>query len=302
MANQNSAPVTSDWRTQPLVDASPPRGFWAGTRYSLSALSSQRNLIKLLVQREIKARYKDSALGVLWSLFKPIVQLAIYYVAIGQFLGAQRSIPQFAIFVFAGLTAWALFSETLSLSTRSIIDNAGLIKKVYLPREIFPLAATGSALFNFVVQFGVLLIATIVVGEIPLSLNLVYLPFAILLLLSFAFALGLLFSAINVYFRDMQHLVEVLLILLFWASPIVYSYSLVHQFLQGNWLEQLYLANPITIGVMAFQRSMWVAGSDQLWPENLVWLVAIATVVSILLIWVSQRIFARLEGNFAQEI
>lgn len=230
------------------------------------------------------------------------MQLAIYYVAIGQFLGAQRSIPQFAIFVFAGLTAWALFSETLSLSTRSIIDNAGLIKKVYLPREIFPLAATGSALFNFVVQFGVLLIATIVVGEIPLSLNLVYLPFAILLLLSFAFALGLLFSAINVYFRDMQHLVEVLLILLFWASPIVYSYSLVHQFLQGNWLEQLYLANPITIGVMAFQRSMWVAGSDQLWPENLVWLVAIATVVSILLIWVSQRIFARLEGNFAQEI
>jgi ABC-2 type transport system permease protein len=274
----------------------------AGTKYSLNALRAQRELIGLLVQREIKSRYKDSALGVVWSLFRPLVQLMIFYIAVGKFLGAERSIPEFAIFVFAGLTAWGLFYEVLQGATGSIVSNAGLIKKVYLPREIFPLAATGSALFNFGVQFVVLLAATVVLGRAPLTLEFFYAPLASVLLLAFAFAIGLLFSAVNVYFRDMQHLVEVLLLVLFWASPIVYSYEFVHKLLQGNWLEQIYLANPITIGVMGFQRGMWIAGTDQMWPPDLTLRMVLLTFLSIALVWVSQRIFARLEGNFAQEI
>lgn len=302
MAVSESTPTAADWRSQPLVVASPPRGLISGTKYSLNALKAQRELIGLLVQREIKSRYKDSALGVVWSLFRPLVQLMIFYIAVGKFLGAERSIPEFAIFVFAGLTAWGLFYEVLQGATGSIVSNAGLIKKVYLPREIFPIAATGSALFNFGVQFVVLLGATIILGRVPLSLEFFYAPLAAVLLLAFAFAVGLLFSAVNVYFRDMQHLVEVLLLVLFWASPIVYSYDFVHKYLQGNWLEQIYLANPITIGVMGFQRGMWVAGTDQMWPPDLTMRMVVLTLVSVALVWVSQRIFARLEGNFAQEI
>ena len=302
MAGTESTPTLADWRSQPLVVASPPRGLIAGTKYSLNALKAQRELVGLLVQREIKSRYKDSALGVVWSLFRPLVQLMIFYIAVGKFLGAERSIPEFAIFVFAGLTAWGLFYEVLQGATGSIVSNAGLIKKVYLPREIFPLAATGSALFNFGVQFVVLLAATVVLGRAPLTLEFFYAPLAAVLLLAFAFAIGLLFSAVNVYFRDMQHLVEVLLLVLFWASPIVYSYEFVHKLLQGNWLEQIYLANPITIGVMGFQRGMWIAGTDQMWPPDLTLRMVLLTFLSIALVWVSQRIFARLEGNFAQEI
>jgi ABC-2 type transport system permease protein len=302
VAGTESTPTVADWRSQPLVVASPPRGLIAGTKYSLNALKAQRELIGLLVQREIKSRYKDSALGVVWSLFRPLVQLMIFYIAVGKFLGAERSIPEFAIFVFAGLTAWGLFYEVLQGATGSIVSNAGLIKKVYLPREIFPLAATGSALFNFGVQFVVLLAATVVLGRAPLTLEFFYAPLAAVLLLAFAFAIGLLFSAVNVYFRDMQHLVEVLLLVLFWASPIVYSYEFVHKLLQGNWLEQIYLANPITIGVMGFQRGMWIAGTDQMWPPDLTLRMVLLTFLSIALVWVSQRIFARLEGNFAQEI
>lgn len=302
MAGTESTPTVADWRSQPLVVASPPRGLIAGTKYSLNALKAQRELVGLLVQREIKSRYKDSALGVVWSLFRPLVQLMIFYIAVGKFLGAERSIPEFAIFVFAGLTAWGLFYEVLQGATGSIVSNAGLIKKVYLPREIFPLAATGSALFNFGVQFVVLLAATVVLGRAPLTLEFFYAPLAAVLLLAFAFAIGLLFSAVNVYFRDMQHLVEVLLLVLFWASPIVYSYEFVHKLLQGNWLEQIYLANPITIGVMGFQRGMWIAGTDQMWPPDLTFRMVLLTFLSIALVWVSQRIFARLEGNFAQEI
>lgn len=285
-----------------LVSATPPKGFIPGVSFTFKSLIEQKQLVYLLVQREIKARYKDSFLGVIWSLARPLVQLLIYFVAIGKFLGADRSIPQFAIFVFAGLTAWGLFSEVLSASTNSIVANTGLIKKVYLPREIFPIAASGSALFNFCVQFIVLIIATIALGQFPLDLSsLMVLP-AILLLFSFAFALGLLFSAINVYFRDMEHLVEVMLLVLFWASPVVYSYKFVSQVLSGSLLEQLYLWNPISIGVMQFQKSMWVAGNEESWPSDLDMRLWILLGLSGIFILVAQRVFSRLEGNFAQEL
>ena len=294
--------VSPDWRDEPLVVATPPRGFWGGTKYSVAALWGQRSLIRLLVQRELKARYKDSILGIFWSLARPLVQLLIFYIAVGKFLGAERSIPEFAIFVFAGLTAWSLFYDVAQGSTTSIVANAGLIKKVYLPREIFPLAVTGSALFNFAVQFVILVLATLVLGQAPLSWNFFYAPLGIVLILLFSFAAGLLLAAITVYFRDVQHLVEILLLILFWASPIVYSYAFVNQFLQGNWLEQVYLSNPISIGILAFQRGMWIAGNDQLWPADLDLRILIMIVVSLALVWLSQRLFARLEGNFAQEI
>ncbi|WP_279586851.1 ABC transporter permease [Diaminobutyricimonas sp. TR449] len=261
-----------------------------------------RELLGLLVRREIKARYKDSSLGLAWSLLRPLTLLVIYYVAIGKFLGAERSIPEFAIFIFTGLTAWGLFSEIISASTTSIVSNSGLIKKVYVPREIFPLAAVGSAGFNFLVQFAILVLATLALGQLPLHRDLLLLPLALVVLVLVSFSVGLLLSALNVYLRDIQHLVEVLLLVLFWASPIVYSYEFVHTALQGNWLEQVYLANPFTIIVLAFQKSMWIAGSEQLWPDFLELRLVITGLISLVVLWVAQRVFARLEGNFAQEL
>lgn len=295
-----TSPVTEE--IPPLVTAGPPRGLLAGTAYSFRSIWGNRELLNLLVRREIKARYKDSSLGLLWSLMRPLTQLLIYYVAIGKFLDAERSVPDYAIFVFTGLTIWGLFAEVLSGSTTSIVANSGLIKKVYLPREIFPLASVGSALFNFVVQFGILVVATIVLGRIPWHKEILYLPLSLVVVLLFSFAIGLLLSAVNVYLRDFQHLVEVLLLVLFWASPIVYSYTLVHRVLNGNWLEQIYLANPVTLVVMGFQKAMWLASAGETWPTHLPLRLAIVGIVSLVLLWVAQRVFARLEGNFAQEL
>lgn len=286
----------------PLVTAGPPAGWIVGTSYSIRAIWAHRELLGLLVRREIKARYKDSSLGLVWSLLKPLTQLLIYYVAIGKFLGAERSVPDFAIFVFTGLTVWGLFSEILSGATTSIVDNSGLIKKVYLPREIFPLSSVGSALFNFVIQFGILLVATILLGRAPFHAELLYLPLALAVVLVFSVSLGLLLSAVNVYLRDFEHLVEVLLVVLFWASPIVYSYTLVHGVLNGNLLEQLYLWNPITLVALGFQKAMWVSGAGETWPPDLAERLIIVGLFSIALLWVAQRVFAKLEGNFAQEL
>jgi ABC-2 type transport system permease protein len=297
--------VTHPLPAGPLVDVAPPRKLISGTVFTARAIWAHRDLLKLLVRRDLTSRYKDSALGFLWSLVRPLTLLLIYYVAIGKFLSAERSIPMFAIYIFTGLTAWTFFSELITGMTNSIIANAGLIKKVYVPRELFPLAALGSALFNFAVQFVVLIGATIALGQFPLTLEILYVPAAFLVLMLFAIALGLVLAAANVYLRDIQHLVDVALVVLFWASPIVYSYDAVHQILQGNWVEHLYLLNPVTVVVIAFQKGLWVAGSTNPaleWPPDLALRLLITGLVSLALLWFAQRVFARLEGNFAQEM
>lgn len=283
-------------------------GFVRGTAASYREIWGHAELLGLLVRREVKARYKDSSLGIVWSLFRPMAQLVIYYFAIGQVLGAARNVPDFGIFVFIGLTTWGLFSEVISSSTTSILANSGLVKKVYLPREIFPLSAIGSALFNFAVQVVVLIAAILLLSHFPLSWDLLLAPLAIITLVVFAAAVGLVLGAVNVYLRDTQHLVEISLIFLFWGSPIVYSYTLVHTALQGNWLEQLYLLNPVTLAVLGMQKALWAAGSsgegnfEQSWPTDLGLRLGLTLMISLVLFWLCQRIFARLQGNFAQEL
>ena len=288
---------------EPVGQKSP---FFSGTFRSIQEIVAQKNLIRLLINRELKARYKGSSLGILWSLARPILTLVIYYFVIGQVLGVARSIPSFAIFVFIGLTIWNFFSEMLSDATSAIVRNDGLVKKIYLPREVFPLASVGSSAFNFLVQLVVLIVATLVFGQPPMLENLPYAILSIALILVFGSGLGILLSALNVYFRDIEHLISVLLIVLFWASPIVYSYSLVTNVTGTGLLQNLYLSNPVTLSVLGFQKAFWSAGANlpdvTPWPENLGVLMVIALSVSIIFLWFSQRIFSRLEGNFAQEL
>lgn len=279
--------------------------FFSGSLRSLAEIWSRRDLLVLLVRRELRARYKDSSLGILWSLIRPLAQLLIYYFAIGQILGAARLVPSFAIFVFIGLIGWTLFTEITMNGTKSIVTNAGLIKKVYLPREIFPLASVGGALFNLGVQFVILVAALLISGQFPLSAEALWALPALLLIVMTGTALALLLSALNVYFRDFEHLVEVVLIVLFWASPIVYSYNLVARFTIHNpILRELYLANPITIGVLGLQRGLWSAGTvdPSNWPSELGLRMLVAFLAMLVLLWISQRVFARLQGNFAQEL
>lgn len=279
-----------------------PVGRPSGIAATIKDLWDQRGLVRLLVKRELRARYKNSSLGVLWSLIRPLSQLLIYYFAIGKILGLERQIPSFAIFVFVGLTGWTLLTEIITKDTTSIVSNAGLVKKVYLPREVFPLAGAGSALFSFGVQLVILLVATAAVGQFPLTWNVGTALLGVLLLIVYGFALGLALSALNVYFRDLEHLVEVLLVVLFWASPIVYSFSFVHGALQGNWIEQVYLGNPFTLAILGMQRGLWTAGEATVWPEGLELRMLIALVVGVIILWIAQRIFSRVQGNFAQEL
>lgn len=288
------------------ADSGRTRASYKSFLQTFREILSNRNMLKLLVRRDIKSRYKDSSLGLIWTLIRPLTQLAIYFVVVGKFLGAERGIPDFAIYIFTGLTAYGLFSEIVSSGTASILSNAGLVKKVYVPRELFPLAATGTALFNFAIQLVVLFVIVLTTGNLHLSWNLLYLIPATIVLVSFGLALGLLFSAWFVYLRDVGYFVEIAVMVLMWASPILYSWQMVRDVIAGAglpWLLHLYTANPITLSVLGFQEAIWGTSDRGLAvPDNLMLYLCIASVVGVLLLIGAQRIFTRLQGNFAQEL
>jgi ABC-2 type transport system permease protein len=270
---------------------------------------AHRELLVNLVRKELKVKYKDSTLGFLWSLARPIFLLIIYYMVFGVFL--RSGIPDFAIYLYAGLLAFDLFSAILGGSTSSIVGNAGLIKKVYFPREILVLSVVGAAVTHWALQLVVMAGALLIFGHNVLGLNLLYLPLAFIALLLFATALGLLLAAANVYLRDVEHLLELVLLFWFWTTPIVYLARQAVENLGPRHLAAAYLLNPMVNVVMGFQTALYgkasVVYNGRMVPvlsnnSNLALRLTLVIGASSVLLWLAQRIFARAQGSFAQEL
>lgn len=261
-----------------------------------------------LVRKELKVKYKDSVLGFVWSLARPMFLLAIYYVVFSVIL--SNGFPHFAFYLFSGLVAWDLFGTTLGAATQAIVGNAGLIKKVYFPREILPLASVGAGLFHFCLQMIVLFASLIIFQYHFVGWNLLLLPPALVALVLFLTACCLFFSAANVYLRDTQHLLEVILLFWFWANPIVYSVNQVlGKHVLGVRASLLYWLNPMADIVVNFQRAIYrvqvvhhnpilLQGPYSRYLER----SGLVIVASLVLVWLAQRFFARAQGNFAQEL
>lgn len=272
----------------------------------IGELYRRRELLMLLIRRDLQARYRDSFLGFLWTVIRPLVQFMVYFVVLGQLLGAARGIDNFAIYLFAGFTLYTFFADVIFGATGSIIGNAGLVKKIYLPREIFPLGSIGAASFMFLVQLVVLLVAAVLLNALPAPVDMLWFFPSLGMVMVWGIALGLLLSALNVYLRDIQYLTEIVMMLAMWASPIVYSWGMVKdivlQYRLPEWLLDLYLANPLTIGVMGFHRAFWGSGTMADYPPNLGLRMLIMGVVGLVFLWISHRVFTRMQGNFAQEL
>lgn len=267
---------------------------------------SRRELLNLLVRRDLQARYRDSFLGFLWTVIRPIIQFLMYFIVLGQFLRAAEGIDQFAIYLFSGLTLFTFFSDMVFGSTGSIIGNAGLVKKIYLPREIFPLASIGAAGFMFVVQLVVLVVAAVAFQALPEPIMMLWFFPSMFLILVYGIGIGLLLAALNVYLRDIQYLTEVVMMLAMWASPIVYSWQMVVDAVARLslpvWVLEIYAANPITLAVLGFHRAFWGAGTPADYPPELGLRMLVAAVIGVILLVIAQRVFTRLQGNFAQEL
>lgn len=276
----------------------------------LADVVRSRFLLKLLVRKELKVRYRGSVLGLLWSYVKPGVQFVVFYVALGVFLGLEKSarnpdgLPNYAVYLFSGIVLINFFTEALGNAARSIVGNGGLIKKIYLPRELFPVASVWVSAVHFFPQLVVLVAACLISGWHPsiLQLGAAIAGFAIVALL--ATGLGLLFGAINVYFRDSENFVDMLLMVATWASPVMYSWTMVRGKLGDFWFT-IYQSNPITVGVETFHYAFWLPTTDGSAgiPPNLlsIW-VPVGLIVSIVILVLGQLTFRRLEGRFAQEL
>jgi ABC-2 type transport system permease protein len=272
----------------------------------ITEIVQHRELLWLLTRRDLQVRYRGSALGFLWTLIKPLIMLLTYYLVLGQILGAARGIESFGIYIFTGLTIYMLFSESVGAAAGSIVNNAGLVKKIYVPREIFPLASVGGAIFLVGMQMIVLIGAIAVTGSWPEPRGLLYFLPALILMLVYSIALGLLLSVLNVYLRDVQYITEILLTLMMWGSPIVYSWQMVvdviARFGLPSWVLEIYTNNPLTLAVLGFHRALWSGGTDADYPPDLALRMAIAAIVGLVLLVLAQLVFQRRQGNVAQEL
>ncbi|HLJ08456.1 MAG TPA: ABC transporter permease [Acidimicrobiia bacterium] len=266
----------------------------------LREIAHHRELLVNLVRLELKAKYKSSTLGFFWSLLNPAMYLVVFYVAFNVILGA--GIPRFAIYLLAGLLVWNFFSAAVTAGTASIVSGAGLVKKIWFPREILPLASTGAALVHFFLQ-SLVLVVTLVALRHPVGwLYLTLLPLALLDLILLTSALSVLLAAANVYLRDIQHFVELALLAWFWVTPVVYLYSQLTTHLGGR---NIALINPVTPIVLTFQRAFYGLYGHVIKDVGFGWylrnLVVLAVAVA-LLFYGAMWVFLRLEGNLAEEL
>ncbi len=280
-------------------------------RKRLREIWLSRELLIYLVRTEIKVKYKNSALGLVWSMVAPAMTLAIYFFVFSILL--DNKMPNFVIYLFAGLLLWNLFSLGVLTGTGVVVNNAGIVKKVSFPREILALAAVGSACVFFFFQAIVMMIFMVVLRAPPDPL---YFPLLILALIAgviLASGLAVLLSSVNVYLRDTQHLIEVILTAWFWACPIVYPYQTVEAKLGPHHLTWIYLANPMVPLVLAFQRCLYNKPTaiingvyTVILPQHgYLWytvLVSAVFVLGVVLFLVALATFGRLEGNFAEEL
>lgn len=266
-------------------------------------------LLRNLVVKDLKVKYKGSTLGFAWSLANPLLLLGVYYVVFQLILPGR--IPRFAVYLMAGLLVWNAFSGSVMGACTSVVNNANLVKKVRFPLTVLPLSSVGFAAVHFVMQLVVLMLVVLVLGYDFFGPQLVLAVPALAVALVFGVALSLIVAALNVRYRDVQHLLEIGLLAWFWANPIVYDPGLVRGLLGSHYW--VYWLNPMAVVCASMQRAIYknpfvtlngqrsliLADGGYAWYlEHL----AIAGGFSVVLLYLGYRLFRSRQADFAEEL
>jgi len=295
-------PHTVDPASVPDAPLAPP-----AANAGLLDVFRRRYLLRLLVRKEIQGRYSASFLGLFWSYVQPGVRFAMYYFVIGGILQLHEDVPLFGIHMFAGIVFVHFFTESFTAGTRSIIKNKALVRKMSMPREMFPVASMLVSAFHVVPGLVILTVACVAVGWTPdpVGLGAGLLGFVICAVLGTA--LALLFSAANVFFRDFSNVVNTLTVFVTWSVPMIYPYSMVEE--RFGSLANYYLLNPLAEVVLLIQRCFWTGATDDPaetvrghMPDNLFGWGFAHLGVAVLLLVLAQLLFTRLENKFAERL
>jgi len=269
----------------PIVYLRPPRGWSA---LNLGDLWRYRELIYFMTLRDIKVRYKQAVLGIAWALIQPIVTMVIFNVIFNHLanIQADNGIP-YPLFSMAAILPWQLFSSALQRTTVSLTSNANLLTKIYFPRLIIPVASVLAAMVDFLFSLLVLVGMMIYYHYWP-TVMVLWLPLLVLLAVVTALAVGLWLSALNVQYRDVQQMVPFLIQIWMYASPVVYSATLIPT---GRW-RYIYGLNPLTGVINGFR---WALLGGQ--PPDTMFLISVVVVIMLLISGLFY--FRRMERVFA---
>ncbi len=262
----------------------PSRGW---VRLQLLDLWEYRELLFFLIWRDVKVRYKQTALGVAWVVLQPLLMTVLFSLIFGRLARMPSDDLPYAVFALAGLVPWNFFSGALMRGGTSLVSNAQMISKVYFPRLIIPAAGVFGELLDFAIAFGVLIGAMLIYGMVP-TLTVLWLPFFLLIAIATALGVSFWFSALHVQYRDVKHLIPFIAQFWMFATPVVYPASLI----PGRW-RILYSLNPMVGVVEGFRWALFGTGE----APDLTIGVSIAAVV---VVFVSGLfVFRRMEKTFA---
>ena len=241
-----------------------------------------------LVKREVRGRYKGSVLGFIWNFITPLMQILVYVLIFT--IVFKPGIDNYAIYLISGIVIWNWFAESSTEGAGMFVGNSDLVKKIYFPRAILPISLVLSKMVNFLIMLVIFFIIIVSTG-FGISLEmLLYLPIAIVISLFFIIGISLLLSSLNVYLRDIQYIVTVVLMLWFWITPIMYTVKNIDDVLINTILRY----NPMTYFVELFQDIFyWKTAPD-------VSTVLICLLLSVVSVAVGSFVFKRLEKNFAE--
>jgi lipopolysaccharide transport system permease protein len=282
---------TADWKSVPTVVIKPTRG-WAAL--NLKEVWHYRELFYFFVWRDLKIRYKQTILGVLWILLQPVVSIVVFSVLFGQLLKVPSNGVPYPVFAYAALLPWNYFSSALLRSTGSLLLNPNLITKIYFPRMIIPVNSVVSNLVDFGISFLVLLALMLAYG-IRLTPSIALLPFLTILAMLTATGFGLWLSALNVRFRDVGYLMPFLIQIWMYATPVIYGSSLIPErfrFILG--------LNPMTVVVEGFRWALLgeVSSAAPISP----WTMALSVLMVVVVLISGLIFFRRTERTFADMI
>lgn len=262
---------------------------WAGI--GLQELRGHHELLYFLVWRDLKVRYRQTAIGVAWAVLQPLLLMGILTLFLGRMAGIRPEAVPYHIFVLAGLVPWTMFSQSLTGAANSLVDSSALLTKVYFPRLLFPVAATGSKTVDFAISFVLLAIFATLSGFAPQGTWLVFLPLAVLALAA-ALAVGLWLAALNVRYRDFQHAIPFLIQVWFFATPIAYGAEAIPE-----GARPFLALNPMTGVIDGFRWAITGGVTER--PDLTVFVSVVATVVILL---GGLAYFRRVERTFADII
>ena len=259
-----------------------------GVKHWLDEVIAYSELLANLVARDLKTKYRGSFFGIFWSLLNPLLLMLVYTLVFSVIV--RVNIHPYAIFLLTGLVPWNAFAQSLTTATTSVLDNAQIVRKIYFPLQLLPLSAVLAISVNFAINIGLLAVLT-VVFRANLGATMLLLPVLVVVQLAFTFGLASLLAAAQVYFRDVQYFLGILITAWFFLTPIVYSLDLVPQR-----LRPILALNPMAWDISSFQ-DIWFYGRLPNWSYFLGFCA-----ISALTLLVGIVVYGRLSLRFAEEV